>query len=68
MTEKRELKEHALKALGDSRPNTRLEKNDQDLSSRLFPGRHRRNRVGGRRHIDGLEIGRTDDFEIFHIR
>src|ERR1700689_80521 len=34
----------------------------------LFPGRYRRHLVGGWRHVDGLEVRRADDFEIFHVR
>src|SRR5581483_142099 len=35
---------------------------------RSRPRRNWRHRVGGRRHVDGLEVGRADDLEILHVR
>src|SRR6266446_240318 len=32
-----------------------------------LPGRRRRHLVDGRRHVDSLEIGGADDFQILHV-
>src|SRR5690349_13247670 len=36
-------------------------------TSPSLPGRDRRHRIGGRQYVDGLEVGRADDFEVFHV-
>src|SRR5437762_6745134 len=34
---------------------------------RSLPGGRRRHFVDGRRHVDGLEIGRADDLEVLYV-